>query len=593
MHVLSNRMSVMDTKTRPQRTPLENRRQTILAFRWLIALTSLLLMIYGAKGLELTRGEYFFVAFLVGSNLALTLAPRRLFTRTGFIASVFGMDIVLLFLVIHLSGGAGAELYALYFLVVFLALPARSIPVSVMVAFFASLLYGVVTYRASGVPGLLQTSFLIKIPFFFAVAVFGNLISREARALRRQKEESKELTEQLRRNLETATESKDRLNDHLLVMQNYNEGIVSSIESGVIVVDLGGTITAFNPAAEEITGVRRDDVFLKKSNTSKTLQAICSFMQQGKEKPARHQELIMQTASGESKTLGISVYPLKHKKERVVGTVGIFTDLTEMNKLREKVRESEKLSIQQEMAARFVHDLKKPLSSIQRLSELILSEGENMEKRNRYAAAISKGVVGIVTTIREMPTLSKDTKPERKLLDVNALVKEVVDSMEMHAKKSGASVAWNPGEGFPRITGDREQLKKMFFNLVLNSIQAVETQGEIQVSTSKTGEGVSVEIEGNGPNITKRTQAKRFNPFLPTKAREAGVGLAIARKIVENHGGTIDLHDEIDRGTKFTVCLPASQPTSLPMSQLKPDAPLPPIERQTVLMADLETNPKH
>ena len=579
----------MERKTRPQRTPLEDRRQTILAFRWLIALTSLLLMIYGAKGLGLARGEYLFVAFLVGSNLALTLAPRRLFTRTGFIASVFGMDIVLLFLVIHLSGGAGAELYALYFLVVFLALPARSIPVSVMVAFFASLLYGVVTYKASGVPGLLQTSFLIKIPFFFAVAVFGNLMSREARALRRQKEESKELTEQLRRNLETATESKDRLNDNLSVMQNYNESIVSSIESGVIVMDLGGTITAFNPAAQEITGVRRDDVFLKKSNTNKTLQAICSFMEQGKEKPAKHQELIMQTASGEGKILGISIYPLKHKKERVVGTVGIFTDLTEMNKLREKVRESEKLSIQQEMAARFVHDLKKPLSSIQRLSELILSEGENREKRNRYAAAISKGVVGIVRTIREMLTLSKDTKPERKLLDVNALVKEVADSMEMHAKKSGASVAWNPGEGFPRIFGDREQLKNMFFNLLLDSIRAVGTDGKIQVSTSKAGAGVSVEIEGNGPNTTNRTQAKRFSPFLPTKAKEAGLALAIAGKIAEDHGGTIEVQTEAGRGPKFTVNLPAPQPTSVS----KPDAPLTPIEKETVLMADLETNPKH
>lgn len=578
----------METKKRTQQTPLEYRRQTILAFRWLIALTSLLLMIYGAKGLGLTGEQSLFIAFLVGSNLALTLAPRRYFMRTHFIASVFGLDIVLLFLVIHLSGGAGADLYALYFLVVFLALPARSIPVSVMVAFFASLLYGVVTYKASGASGLLQTSFLIKIPFFFAVAVFGNLISREARVLRRQKEKSKELTKQLRRNLETATESKDRLNDDLLVMQNYNESIVSSIETGVIVMDLSGTITAFNPAAEEITGVRRDDVFLKKSNTSKTLQPICSFMEQGKEKPVRRQELIIQSASGENKILGISAYPLKHKQERVVGTVRIFTDLTEMNKLREKVRESDKLSIQQEMVARFLHDLKKPLSSIQRLSELILSEGENKERRNRYATAISKGVVSIVRSIKQTPTLSNKPSPVRNLFDANTLLKEVLDSTEMHAKKSGASVAWNPGESLPPISGDEELLKNMFFNLLQDSVRAVGTGGEIQVSTSNTGKGVSVEISWNGPSIAKGTQTKRFSPLLPTKAKETGLGLAIARKIVEDHGGIISMHNEEGRGPELTVYLPGNQPRAVS----KPDVSNSPIEKQTALVADLEINPK-
>lgn len=560
-------------------------------------MTSLLLMIYDARGLRLTEGQYFFVAFLIGSNLALTLAPRRFFRRTYFIASVLGMDIVLLFVVIHLSGGAGADLYVLYFLVVFLALPAKSIPVSVMVAFFASLLYGVVTYRASGLAGLLQTSFLIKIPFFFAVAAFGNLVSREARILKLQQNSSNKLTEGLRRRLEETTKSKDKLDGDLRLMQNYNESIVNSIESGVIVTDLGGTITAFNPAAEAITGVSRDEVLLKKSDTIKTLKAICSFMEQGREGAVRHKGLALQTASGESKILGISVYPLKYKEQRVVGTVGIFTDLTEITSLREKVRESEKLSVQQEEAARFLQDLKKPLSPIQRLSELILSEGENKENRDKYAAAISKGIVGIFKTIKEISTPLKDAMTsseqtatarkdpvlERNLVDANDLLKEVVDSVKSYAQKSGSSLVWNPGRDLPRISGDREQLKNMFLNLVQDSVRASGVDGRILVSTKRTAEGVSVEIRGYGRGLTRSTQAHSLNPFLATNnARGLGRGLATARKIAANYGGTIYVNDHSGRGQQLTVNLLATQCGSAS----KPDAPAPRIERQTVLVVN-------
>jgi len=443
--------------------------------------------------------------------------------------------------------------------------------------------------------GLLQTSFLIKIPFFFAVAVFGNLISREARTLKLQQDSSSRLTEGLRKRLEETTKSKDKLDSHLRLMQNFNEGIVNSIESGVMVMDLSGIITAFNPAAEKITGVRRDEAFLKKSDTNNTLQTICSFMEQGREKPVRRQEVTLKTASGEDKIIGISVYLLKYRKEMVVGTVAVFTDLTETVELREKARESEKLSVQQEMIASFVHGLTKPLNSIQRLSQLILSEGENKVNRDKYATAISKGIVGIIRSIKEIPTPleggithpkdtttpPKGTLPERDLLDANALVGEVVDSMKAHAEENHSSVTWKPGEGLPRISGNRGQLKNMFFDLVQDSIRASEADGEIRVSTSRTGSGVSVEIEGNGPGITKKTQIMS-SKLLPTKAKGTGLGLAIAKKIVEDHGGTIHVHNAPGRGSKLTVNLPAGQPTS----SSKEDALLLSLEKQTVLIAD-------
>jgi PAS domain S-box-containing protein len=543
-------------KMRGVRLVPEDRRSTILLFRWLIVLTSLLLMIYGPKGLRFASPGYLLAVFFFASNIALLALPRRLFDRTFFSFGVFGLDIVLVSIVIQLSGGAGLDLYALYFFIVFTALPVSSIPISAGIALLASILFGVLTYRASGAAALLQTSFLIKVPFFFLLATFGSLISRQANELRRQKEETRLLTEDLKKRLEKATTSKEKLYEDLLMLYSYNENILNSLDCGVMVMDLNKTITAFNRAAGEITGLAPDQVLFGKTGGGKTLEAFSSFMQESIERPVTRQEIEMETPAGEKKTIGISSYHLKHRKERTVGVVCIFVDFTMVKILQEKLKRSEHLAMLGQMAACVAHELRNPLSSIEGFSELIISDTQETDERMKYARTISKEVKRIDATIQEILTFSRTTKPEKKPVRTNDLLSDIVESLRTVTKEPGVTIDWMPAGNVPDLYGDEHQLRKVFSNLIQNSIQAIGSSGTVKVSARAGEDGVLIEVEDNGPGIPKDIQPNIFMPFFTTKQKGTGLGLALARKIVEDHEGTIRLESDAGRGARFTVELP-------------------------------------
>ena len=561
----------------------EERRLTILLFRWLIVLTSLLLVIYGPGGIRFTSAGCLLAIFFLTSNLALGFVPRRFFKQRRFIASIFGLDMILVSLVVYVGGGISTDLYLLYFFVIFIALPASSIPVSAMVALSASIIYTLVTYWTSGLPSILQANFLVKIPFFFLLAIFGGIISRQAAELTSQNQQNRKLSEDLRRRLEKARTSKQKLYENVLMLYNYNEGILNSIDSGVLVMDLDGTVTAFNHGAEKITGLRRDDILSGRAKTNETLQAFLDIMEKTRDEPIKRQQIEICTPSGETKTIGISTYPLIHGKGNAVGVIAVFADLTEMKRLKEKVKRSESLALLGEMAACIARGVRRPLSSIQDSSDMIFSSTKEDDERRNHAAIISKEANSIDRTIQEILIFSGDTMPERKQVDTNLLLTEVVDSMKAKAKKAKTTIVLKLGTDAPDIAGDEGQLRKVFCNLILNSTLAAGTGGKVVVTASRNEEGVVVEITNEGPGMLKMADGRILCHFLSKGNTQTAMGLAIALKIVENHEGTIGLESEPGKGVRFTVHLPSFEAKS---DEERAGAPTTWRKEATVLVAD-------
>jgi PAS domain S-box-containing protein len=534
----------------------EDTRQSILVFRWLIVLVSILLMLHGPSGLKLSSAGYFLAVFFFLSNLALGYVPRSIFRKSPFILSVLFLDVILVSMVISFTGGAATDLFLLYLFVMFTAVPASSLPVSAVIAVCASGYYAVITGRTAGLGALLETTFLMKIPFFFVVAVFGSLISRQTSELRKNQEENRRLSSELRWKLEKARKSEEKLHDDLVLLYTYNENILNSIESGVIALDLNGTITAFNRAAEKITGLKCDSVLFEKAASHKALQELGSVLMDALETPVRRKEIEIQTACGEEKTIGISTYLMEQRRQKVVGVVAVFADLTEIRNLQKRVRNSENLAMLGEMAACVAHEVRNPLSSIQGLSELLFSSAKQGDERKIYAKTILEEAQRIDRIIRDILAFSRPKDPEKKPLDLNVLVEETVQSMKPTMDKSDASVEWLPETGLPLVSGEASELQKVLSNLLLNAVQAVDQEGKVSVATRRDGENVVLEVKDNGCGIPKKIQRKVFNPFFTTKDEGAGLGLAMARKIVEEHGGSISLESNEGTGTQFTVRLP-------------------------------------
>jgi PAS domain S-box-containing protein len=292
-------------------------------------------MVYSNKGFTLSSPGYLLGAFFFVSNIALTFAPKRIFEHGLFTVTFLVADMTIVSLVIYMTGGAALDLFLLYLLVIFAALPARSVTVSVIVALSACVFQAAMTYVVSGSEGLLQAGSLIKVPFLFAVAIFGNLISRQRAELARQKDENRRLSGELKRKLVKATESKEKLYEDVLMLYDYNDSILNSLDCGVMVIDLNGTVTAFNRAAGRITGLRCDDVLFSEARTNKTLEGFLSLMNKSLEKTAKRRVLAVETPSGQRKVIGISTYLLRQKKEKVAGVIAIFSDLTDAKDIQE------------------------------------------------------------------------------------------------------------------------------------------------------------------------------------------------------------------------------------------------------------------
>jgi len=477
---------------REMKTIPEDRPRTILVFRWLIVLISILLMTFGPRGLRFTSPGYAVAIFFFLSNLGLTLAPKKLLEVTKFVAAVFAVDVVLLSFVIYLAGGAGRDLYLLYFFVIFVALlRSKSMTFAVTCAFLASMLYGAIAYRTSGSRELMTADFLIKIPFFSLIAVFGSIVSRQQAKLEREKTESRRMCQELNRRLEKASKSKEKLYEEVLTLYEYNESILNSLDCGVIVTDLDGKVTLFNRAAAEITGLKRDEMLFSQAEENRTLASFASIMKRSLTQPARREEIDIRTPWGKKKNIGISTYLLQHRKERV-GIIAIFADMAD-------IRKNQEISV--------------------------FSEEE------------------------------KDAPPV-KPVDVNVILEEAVESLRVKAERNGTNLQFIRGKSIPLVSGNENLLKKVFTNIIENSLEALEANGNVQVFSARDGEDVLVQVIDDGPGIPEKAQDQFFDLFFTTKENGRGLGLPVALKIARDHGGTIEFESQRDRGTAFSVWLP-------------------------------------
>jgi C4-dicarboxylate-specific signal transduction histidine kinase len=159
--------------------------------------------------------------------------------------------------------------------------------------------------------------------------------------------------------------------------------------------------------------------------------------------------------------------------------------------------------------------------------------------------------------------LVKKAPPRMEPLHMNEVIGEVIELTRSEAMKSDVSVQTQFAENLSAVTGDRTQLQQVILNLILNAVQAMSESGEdvreLQISTeANQPDGVIVSVRDSGPGIHQETLDRLFDPFYTTKSAGMGMGLAICRSIVEEHGGRISAKANIPRGAAFRFTLPAA-----------------------------------
>jgi signal transduction histidine kinase len=244
---------------------------------------------------------------------------------------------------------------------------------------------------------------------------------------------------------------------------------------------------------------------------------------------------------------------LKEYSERLEQMVEERTQ--ELREAQERLIRQEKLAVLGQLAGGVAHELRNPLGAIKNATyflNMVLEEAEPEVKET--LEILDREVVTSARIISSLLDFARPKAPIRRKVDVNNVVQ---DALSHTAVPENVEVVSELDETLPTILADPDQLAQVFGSIILNDIQAMPQGGQMVIRSEVLSQDlVAVSIRDAGVGISEENLKKIFEPLFTTKAKGIGLGLALAKTIVEGHGGSIEVESEVGKGSTFTVRLP-------------------------------------
>jgi signal transduction histidine kinase len=239
---------------------------------------------------------------------------------------------------------------------------------------------------------------------------------------------------------------------------------------------------------------------------------------------------------------------------------------------QERLRRAERLATLGELSAAVAHEIKNPLAGIAGAVRVMADDLPASDPRKEIMGEILEQVRRLDKSVKDLLTFAKPSPPEWARCDLHPLVDRVLVLLAEHPSAKAIKIRRCYAPDLPAVDGDAAQLGRVFLNLFLNAIQAMPAGGELTIATARhlgeepagpaPGHGpvVEVAVTDTGPGIPAEALRDIFQPFFTLKHQGTGLGLPISRRIVEDHGGWVDVESAPGRGATFRVFLPIRAP---------------------------------
>ena len=236
----------------------------------------------------------------------------------------------------------------------------------------------------------------------------------------------------------------------------------------------------------------------------------------------------------------------------------------DLKKSKSYMRRADRLASLGTLTAGLAHEIRNPLVAIKTLTQLLPERLEDEEFRNHFLNIASGEVDRISSLVNELLEFARPSDPKLELENINTVLDGMILLVSTETKKKGIEVSKDYASDLPLTQMDREQMKQVFLNILLNAIEATEEHGAIAVRTrpftKPNGESyVQIEFKDTGCGIPEEQLEDIFNPFFSTKKSGSGLGLTISNQIVQDHRGYIHVESRLNQGTSFFVNLPVIQ----------------------------------
>jgi len=350
--------------------------------------------------------------------------------------------------------------------------------------------------------------------------------------------------------------------NELQELTEYNENIIESMDSGILVLNLDGKVVRWNRAMEglyrkkkdEVLGSRLDEIF-----PEAFLEALRGSLVLGRnEEIANIYKLHLPCHDGRALRVNVSVAPFKVGSGERCGTIVIVDDVTVRMGLEEQLQHSEKMASIGILAAGVAHEVNTPLTGISSYTQMLRQQIKNDDPRSALLEKIEKQTFRAAKIVNNLLNFSRSSKAEFENLDTNKVLLDVLSLLE-HQLERGRIKVRKELNDLPLVRGNENRLQQVFFNLILNARDAMPKGGWLTLATRAEDDAVVVEVRDTGHGIKPEHVRRIYDPFFTTKGigRGTGLGLSISFGIVQEHGGAIFVESVPGQGTTFQVALPS------------------------------------
>ncbi|HRT70377.1 MAG TPA: ATP-binding protein [Syntrophales bacterium] len=341
-----------------------------------------------------------------------------------------------------------------------------------------------------------------------------------------------------------------------------HRSIIESVDTGILTLNLRGEIKSFNRAAEEITGYRFREV--RNRPVEDIFPGVSVFLGEerdgaGKRGMADRLELEFDRGQ-ERKTIGFASSALRDGKGDRIGRILIFQDLTARKEMEKEVERSKRLALLGEMTACFAHEMRNPLASISGSVQMLRRELDLGETEERLMKIILRGRDQLESLLKDFLLLARPGGERREKVDVPEVIRDVLESIRFSSEWNEAITVVNEAREAVPVLGNRQEIRQVIWNLVLNAVQAMPEGGCVGVRTSTVQKNgmiyLAVEVSDQGDGVQAEDPMRVFEPFFTTREKGTGLGLTVVKRITESHGGAVGVESRPGRGSTFTLLFP-------------------------------------
>ena len=359
-----------------------------------------------------------------------------------------------------------------------------------------------------------------------------------------------------RRSLEQSSVELERKHEDVEARRRYVETVLDRIATGVISIDADGRIRTWNSAATRLLGVDARVAGLRASAVfaSAELAPLARLIGEAPRRDGTTPQEVSFSRDGRELHLLVMVTPLRRAEGQSDGMVIVFDDVSPLIR-------AQKVAAWREVARRLAHEIKNPLTPIQLSAERLQRHFAGAPEATRAlvdecTSAIVTEVESLKGLVDEFSQFARMPAPRAVPTDLHALLEDVMALYRGLFADVEIRMHFEPE--LPRVSVDPEQIRRVIINVVDNAIEALDRRGAIDIDTHHDhgNKLVRIIVADNGPGIPAEERDKLFLPYYSTKQRGSGLGLAIVRRIVAEHGGSIDVSDNVPSGTRFAIELP-------------------------------------